>query len=266
MAVEFFLLAFFGALFFLIIIVRIVEPAYVLIFNKPLYLYWYPIPKKLKSGQRKILTNNFSFYNRLSAKRKVYFEHRVKSFVDYYQFIGKGNLEVTDEMKMLISGTYVMLTFGMRNYLVDLFKKIIIYPTQYYSTITNENHKGEYNPRMKAVVFSWEDFLSGHQSTNDNINLGLHEFSHVLHFHCMKSNDSSAVIFFDEFNEIVKYYQDIKLNKALTEKGYFRAYAFENQFEFLSVIIESYFETPDSFRKEFPRLFDNVSKMLNHTH
>lgn len=266
MAFEFFLLALFGALFLLILIVRIIEPTYVLIFNKPLYLYWYPFPKKIKPAQRRILVNNFSFYNRLSAKRKVYFEHRIQSFLDYYQFIGKGNMEVTDEMKMLISGTYIMLTFGMRNYLIDLFKKIIIYPTHYYSTITNENHKGEYNPRLKAVVFSWEDFLSGHQDSNDNINLGLHEFSHVLHFHCMKSNDSSAIIFFDEFNEIVKYYKDVQLNAILTEKGYFREYAYENQFEFLSVIIENYFESPDLFREEFPQLYDNVSKMLNHTH
>jgi hypothetical protein len=41
---------------------------------------------------------------------------------------------------MLIAGTYVMLTFGMRKYLITLFDKIIIYPSSYYSTV-NEAYK-----------------------------------------------------------------------------------------------------------------------------
>ena len=116
---------------------------------------------------------------------------------------------------------------------------------------------------MKAVVFSWEDFLLGHEATSDNINLGLHEFSHVLHFHCLKSNDPSAVIFYDEFNKVVKYYSDQYLNNELHEKGYFRLYAYENQFEFLSVVLEHFFETPHVFKKEHPELYENVYSMIN---
>ncbi len=258
-----YIIAFLAITFLIVLfIVRILEPAYVLIFNKPLYLHWYPIPKKLHSSQKLILQREFSFYRKLSDKRKSYFEHRVKSFLQNYQFIGK-EIAVTDEMKLVVAGTFVMLTFGMRNYLVELFQKVIIYPSSYYSTVTEDNHKGEYNPRMKAVVFSWEDFLLGHQITNNNINLGLHEFTHVLHFHALKSNDPSASIFFDEFNEIAKYYQDETLNKTLTEKGYFREYAYENQFEFLSVILEHFFETPHVFKKEFPELFERVKAMIN---
>jgi hypothetical protein len=64
-------------------------------------------------------------------------------------------------------------------------------------------------------------FLLGHTASNDNINLGLHEFSHVLHFHCLRSNDPSAIIFFDEFNEVINIIT-ILLNNELTEKEYFR--------------------------------------------
>ena len=240
----------------------VVEPAYVLAFNKPLYLHWYPIPKKLKSSQRLMLEKEFSFYRKLSNKRKAYFEHRVKSFIEYYQFLGK-DVHVSEEMKIIIAGTYVMLTFGMRYYLTPLFQKIIIYPSQYFSTITEQNHKGEYNPRLKAVVFSWQDFLLGHQTTNDNVNLGLHEFTHVLHFHAIKGKDPSASIFYDEFNEIAKYYNDARLSAELTERGYFRDYAYENQFEFLSVLLEHFFESPETFKKEFPELYERVKAMIN---
>ena len=253
----------FGTLFLLIFLFRVVEPGYVLLFNKPFYIYWYPFPKKLNANQIYVLENNFSFYRKLSAKRKVYFEHRVKAFVSNYQFVGK-DVVVSEQMQVLIAGTYVMLTFGMRNYLSNLFDKIIIYPTNYYSTLNDAYHKGEFNPRMKAIVFSWEDFLLGHSATTDNINLGLHEFSHVLHFHCLKKNDSSAVIFQDEFNEVVKYYSNPNLNNVLLQKGYFRLYAYENQFEFLSVLLEHFFETPHIFKKEHPELYANISAMINY--
>lgn len=262
MSIHLFISIFFGLLFFVIFIFRIVEPAYLLMFNKPLFIHWYPFPKKITTSQRLILENNFPFYKRLSVKKKVYFEHRLRVFIANYQFVGKG-LVVTEQMEVLIAGTYVMLTFGMRSYLVRLFDKIIIYPSSYFSTVNQQYHKGEFNPRLKTLVFSWEDFILGLESSNDNVNLGLHEFSHVLHFHCLKSKDPSAIVFYDEFNEVVKYYKDSALNRELREKGYFRLYAYENQFEFLSVILEHFFETPDVFKKTHPQLYTSVKRMIN---
>jgi hypothetical protein len=263
MLFPFFVLLLFGILFLIIVIFRIIEPAYMMVFNKPLYLYFYLFPKKLSINQKQILVNEFPFYKKLSNRKKIYFEHRVKGFINHYQFIGKEELLVTDEMKVIIAGTYIMLTFGMRDYLIDLFKTIIIYPSIYFSNRNQKYHKGEFNPIMKAVVFSWEDFVLGHRITNDNLNLGLHEFSHVLHFNCLKSNNPSAIIFYDEFNQVVKYFTDQNLNNELHEKGYFRLYAYENQFEFIAVILEHFFETPQIFKNEYPELYQNVSSMIN---
>jgi Mlc titration factor MtfA (ptsG expression regulator) len=106
-------------------------------------------------------------------------------------------------------------------------------------------------------------FLLGHLTSNDNINLGLHEFPHVLHFHCLESNDPSAIIFFDEFKEVIKYYTYPNLNRELKQKGYFRLYAHANQFEFLSVILEHFFETPRNFKTTHPELYAHIVKMIN---
>jgi Mlc titration factor MtfA (ptsG expression regulator) len=253
---------FFGVAFLLVIVFRIIEPAYLLMFNKPLFLFFYPILKRMDEGDKSILRKEFPFYANLSDKKKSYFEHRINCFIDHYNFEGK-DIVITHDMKLIIAGTYIMLTFGMRKYLVELFENIIIYPTSYFSVINDEYHKGEYNPRARAVVFSWEDFLSGHQ-TKDNINLGLHEFTHVLHFNSRKSSDPNAVIFFDEFTEIEKYFDDDFLRDQIQKKGYFRAYAYTNKFEFLAVILEHFFETPEIFKQEFPKLFAHVKTMINY--
>ncbi len=262
MVFQFFVVLVFAILAFQLIVFRIIEPAYVLAFKKPLFLHAYPLLKKLNSEQKAILEHNFPFYNRLNLKRKKYFEHRVKEFLSKYEFVGK-DIEITPLMQILIAGTYVMLTFGFRKYLIELFSRIVIYPSSYYSSSNDAYHKGEFNPRMKSIVFSWEDFVLGHETSNDNINLGLHEFAHALHFHCLKSNDPSAVIFYDEFNKSMNYYKDDSLNAELRSNGYFRLYAYQNQFEFLAVILEHFFETPAIFKKQHPELFKIIVKMIN---
>jgi hypothetical protein len=81
----------------------------------------------------------------------------VKEFIENYAVIGK-EVSVTEQMQTLIARTYVLLTFEMRNYLIRLFNKIIISQSSYCSTVNKEYHKGEFNPKMIVVVFSWEDF------------------------------------------------------------------------------------------------------------
>jgi Mlc titration factor MtfA (ptsG expression regulator) len=262
MSIQIFIAILIGMLFLGFLIFRVVEPMYLFVFNKPLFIHWYPFTKKLRSSQYQILRNEFPFYNKLSPKKKTYFEHRIIKFIAKDKFVGN-NVDITEQMQILIAGTYVLLTFGMRNYLVSIFDKIILYPSSYFSTLNQVHHKGEFNPKMKAVVFSWEDFIIGHSASNDNINLGLHEFSHVLHFHCLKSNDASAIIFFDEFNAVLRYYSDVALNNELNQKDYFRRYAYENQFEFLSVILEHFFETPNAFKNTHPELYAHVVAMIN---
>ncbi len=38
-------------------------------------------------------------------------------------------------------------------------------------------------------------------------------------------------------------------------------YAFENKYEFLAVITENYFETPELFQSKFPELFQLVNRL-----
>lgn len=247
------------------VFIVIVEPLYVFIFNKPLYIHWYPFPKKLIPAQKLILEQEFSFYQNLSGKRKHYFEHRVAAFIKKYQFTGKEDLVITDQIKVLVAATSVMLTFGMRFYLINVFDKIIIYPKPYFSTINQEYHKGEFNPRLKAIVFSWEDFLQGFRFGTDNLNLGLHEFAHALHFHGLKSRDQSSVVFSDAYLEIKDYLKQPDNLSHIVSSNYFRIYAYTNQMEFLAVVLEHFFETPQIFKKEFPELFEKVRIMINYT-
>lgn len=244
----------------------VIERVYGNIFGKPIYIHLYPFPKKLTPEQLKILAQEFIFYQRLSDKKKSYFEHRVAHFINKHEFIGREDFVVTNQVKVLISATSCMLTFGMRNYFYKALTRIIVYPKAYYSKTSGEYHKGEFNPMMRVIAFSWEDFYSGYNITNDNLNLGIHEFGHALHFQGLKKEDISAALFTEMYQEITKEVTHKANRDKLIQSDYFRVYAYTNQFEFLAVILEHYFETPLEFKQEFPQLYNKVSLMLNHKH
>jgi len=252
--------------FFFMFIMSVLDDISIALFHKPLYIHLYLNPKKISPEEASFLRQKFPFYQKLSEKHIVYFNHRLATFKETYQFIPREDFQINREMQTLVAGTYVMLTFGMRRYLINSFDKIIIYPEEYYSSHTEQYHKGEFNPRMKAVVFSWKDFIAGYEIGNDNLNLGIHEFSHVIHHHSLRSDDGSSLAFRKQHDHLLKEVNHPPNRQKLIDSEYFRIYAYTNHFEFISVIIEHYFETPNEFKMQFPELYENVSKMLNHKH
>ncbi|WNH11313.1 zinc-dependent peptidase [Thalassobellus suaedae] len=243
---------------------RLIEMGYVLKYKKPLYNHFYLYLRKLNDKQKRVLQHQFSFYKKLSIKEKKYFEHRVVSFIQDKDFISREGAIITEEQQVLISATAVMLTFGFRDFYIGLISKIVIYPEAFYSQTNDAYHKGEFNPKLKALVLSWKDFQEGYRINNDNLNLGIHEFTHAIHLNSIKERDVSSIIFKDSFKELsILLNSKDGLKERLTKSEYFRGYAYTNQFEFLAVVIENFIETPQDFRSEFPLIYSKIKQMLN---
>jgi Mlc titration factor MtfA (ptsG expression regulator) len=240
------------------------EMGYIIRKRKPLYVYNPFFLKKLNTVQKQILVNQFVFYKKLSSKHQRFFEHRVASFIKDKTFVGREEVVVTDEMKVLISSTAVMLTFGFRDFYIGLVSTIFIYPNEFYSSMNETYHKGEFNPKLETLVLSWKDFLQGYDIETDKINLGIHEFAHAIHLNSIKERDVSSTIFSDSFKELTDLLaKEENLRKTLTESRYFRDYAYTNQYEFLAVIIETFIESPSDFKSQFPEIYDKTKQMLN---
>ncbi|MBT8274222.1 MAG: zinc-dependent peptidase [Bacteroidia bacterium] len=243
---------------------RMFEMAFVMRNKKPLYRHFYIIKRKLSESQRQILERDFTFYSKLNAKEQAYFEHRVASFIKDKYFIGRDTIVVTDEMKVMLSATAIMLTFGFRDFYIGLINKIFIYPTEFYSQMNGDYHRGEFNPKLKALVISWEHFKKGFELATDNINLGIHEFAHAIHLNSMKERDVSSTIFEDSYKELIELISSQEhLRKELIATKYFRDYAFTNRFEFLAVMVETFIESPKELKGQFPQVYSKVQQMLN---
>ncbi|MEM9681591.1 MAG: zinc-dependent peptidase [Bacteroidota bacterium] len=232
--------------------------------HKPFFLnralFWYGLTDK----QERVLKQKFTFYNRLSPKEQRVFRHRVAKFLRDKEFITRDNLELTDEIRVLISATAMMLTFGFKDYLIDILSVVVVYPKPFYSKTNETYHKGEMNPKLGTIVFSWEDFEEGYDISNDNLNLGVHEFGHAIHLNSFSNDDISAMIFNNGFLALKTYLKDNEpIRQKLIKSKYFRAYAYTNQFEFVAVLMENFIETPQEFRTQFPEVYGYMKRMLN---
>lgn len=240
------------------------EQTYAEIYKKPFFVNFVLVTNSLTKSQRSVIKRSFSFYNKLSERERKLFEHRVLNFISVKNFVGRQELAITEEMKLLISATAVMLTFGFRKYNLPIINTILVYPESFKSVINDNMHKGEVNPKLGILALSWKDFLEGFDINNDNLNLGIHEFGHAVHLNSHMRSDVSSQIFIDNFKALKKYLKNNEMKRQqLVSAKYFRAYAYTNEFEFVAVLIECFFETPEEFRSNFPNLYQHIKDMLN---
>ena len=203
------------------------------------------------------------YYQKLSTRDRQRFHHRVRLFIRAKQFIPRGDLrQVTPEMIGLISGIAVMLTMGLPLITFPSFKRILIYPTDYYNKINRAYHKGEVNLRHGLIILSWEHFVKGVANTRDGINLGIHELAHALHFEDRMVNR--------EYNylhaSLLNYWSEhARAERAKIESGQdhlFRPYAATNDEEFFAIAVENFFERPQEFQDDLPKLYHILSNLL----
>ncbi|WP_339609398.1 zinc-dependent peptidase [uncultured Planktosalinus sp.] len=241
---------------------RVFEHHYTLYFDKPLLRHYF-VYRKLNTTQKSVLRSEFSFYNKLSKKHKRQFEHRVATFIKTKHFIGRDGFHVDDIQKVLISAVGCMLSFGRKNYNYGLIESVLVYPGEFYSKANDAYHKGEFNPKHKVLALSWEDFEKGYEITNDNLNLGIHEFMHAMQLEAMTGKDPDSARFMKHFKNILKRLTNQELKDKLDNTRFFRAYAFTNQYEFMAVLAEYFFESPTDLKQHFPELYKFKKKMLN---
>jgi Mlc titration factor MtfA (ptsG expression regulator) len=207
------------------------------------------------------LLHRFPYYDRLPDNLKRKFLLRVHRFISDKSFESRGGMEVTDEMKTWVAASAVQLTFGLNNYSLSHFSRIILYPEAYYNSRTDSMHMGEANTRG-IIVLSWQDLKEGYSSPSDNFNVGLHEMAHALELQLLLQGDYDSFFgnYYDKWNLIAQEeFENVESERA----SFFRKYAGTNKREFFAVCIEYFFESGEEFRERLPEIYYHLSVLLN---
>ena len=215
----------------------------------------------LSAKHKQFLHQNFTFYQKLPPKSKRIFEKRVAHFISSKKFVPREMQKVTWEMKVLISASAIQLTFGFPRVHLSFFRHILIYPDTFFSHANQQQHKGEVNPRVKAIVLSWKHFVEGYLKT-DGRNLGLHEMAHALRLENQVKNREYDFLDQELLEEweghAVRTMEEIKAG----EEVFFRDYGAVNNEEFFAVAVENFFARPTEFKDKHPMTYSTLCKLL----
>ena len=203
----------------------------------------------------------FQYYTTLSAPLKQRFVSRCLHFTEAKVIIGAEGFDVNNKVKAIVAASAVQLTMGLDTWDYDYFMHIIIHPKKFYNKPTQQHFKGETN-LQGYIKLSWLSFINGYKNSTDNINLGIHEFSHALRFNSIRGNEQdyyTKYFFLMWLGTAYEAHYHIKKGK----KTIFREYGGANINEFISVCFEHYFESPHQIKEAYPHLYYNTAILLN---
>ncbi len=215
----------------------------------------------LSAKHKVFLLKNFEFYRKLPSQSRKIFEKRAALFISSKKFIPRRMDHVTWEMKVLIAASAIQLTFGFPKVNLTFFRHILVYPDTFFSNSNQTHHKGEVNPKAKAIVLSWKHFVEGYLEP-DGRNLGLHEMAHALRLENRVMNEE-----YNFLSEQVLHEWELRAQHTMKEivegrESFFRKYGSANNEEFFAVAVENFFERPREFSKKHPLTYQTMCRLL----
>jgi MtfA peptidase len=217
---------------------------------------------QLNAGElHQFYASYFSYYNTLDNEWKTRFVSRCLQFISQKIITGAEGFVPDNKVKAIISASAVQLTLGLDPWNLDHFDTIIIHPSDFDNKQTGLKFKGETN-LAGFIRLSWKSFISGYKVGDDNINLGLHEFTHALRFNAFRGSEQDYFVehYFNRWLAAAnEAYSDIRKK----EETVFRKYGGTNINEFMSVCIEHFFESPEEIKAQYPFLYYSTAVLLN---
>lgn len=212
------------------------------------------------------ITKVFPVFIQLPHKFKLNFSKRILNFLNQYEFVIKENAPLTNAQKVAVAASYIKLTLGYKNYLINTFDKIVVYPTAQYFPHLDQTHTGHFNPKLNAVMLALDEFEHDIHFNNDGKDVALHEFTHALCFEMLQTYAKHPDA--DRFKKgfrLISEWMEVSQNKyQAVQTGFIRDYAFTDRLELVSVLIELFFEKEIIFKQHFPDLYVYVGGMIKH--
>jgi Mlc titration factor MtfA (ptsG expression regulator) len=216
------------------------------------------LERKVPAGWLDIIRQRFHFFERAEPDVQRRFVDQLRVFAHEKHFIGAGGLDVTEEMKVVISGAAVRLTLHLDVSYYDRLTEIVVYPHAYRHPHRTGVVLGEAQS-WGTVVLSWPAVLHGLDNPCDGHNTALHEFAHVLDRADGAFDGTPELRATEDYRpwaQVMTLHFDALRDGDETAARVLRDYGGKNEAEFFAVATESFFERPVRMKAETPELYD----------
>jgi MtfA peptidase len=235
-----------------------------------------PFPAKW----REILRLRVDHYRCLSGEERSRLEDLVQVFAAEKSFEALGGLELTDEMRLLVSAQACLLILGLHHDLYRKVESILIYPG---AVVRPERLLGRFVPDGQVargsvpllgeahmggpVILAWDEVRRGAYRPRRGVNVVYHEFAHKLDMldgaadgapplHDAAQYEAWARTCTEEYERLVRR----------TERGlasFLDPYGATDPAEFFAVATEHFFDTAVELRRRHRKLYDLLRGFYN---
>ena len=215
------------------------------------------LKQQLTDEQRKILSDCSALYNRLPSDLKTKLEGLMHVFLHEVAFEVKGFDKVTEVMRICVAAEACVLILGRGYESYFKLKRVKIWK----EPLKDERGEVAGWAGRRNVSLHWDAVLNGMKWGNDNYNVILHEFAHVLD----QADDAQAQsipvaegsVDRAKWEELLKHeYPRLKAAHKARRAHAIREYALSSEAEFFSCATESFFERPKELKKYNPESYD----------
>jgi len=216
-----------------------------------------------------MLQRSLAHYRWLDDHEQLLLHRAVQVLLAEKRWLGRGGLELSDDIKVTIAGQAALLLIGMEHDYYRNVTEILVYPAG-MRTGRERPRPGGVVDETEAVtlgeawvrgpvILSWRHALDGGRDPRDGRNVVYHEFAHKLDM--LDGSADGAPILADR-ERYQRWYRVMsaefeRLQRA-TERGrvtLLRSYGAESPAEFFAVAVEAFFERGDRLQGRHPELY-----------
>jgi MtfA peptidase len=230
----------------------------------------------LESSRIAILQKYVTIYTKLPQSLRQELHGHINLFLDEKVFIGREDLEVTDEMRVVVAGNACLLLLQGNKRRFSGFSSILIYPNTYQAidvqhegllVTEHSSHRAGESWVRGPIVLSWGDILSGSVDAEDGHNVVIHEFAHKLDEQSGHMNGLPVLRNESEYKEwrkvLSEEYEALHERVKHGENKVIDEYGTVSPAEFFAVASESFFEKPAQMKKRLPALYKQLQTFYN---
>jgi Mlc titration factor MtfA (ptsG expression regulator) len=209
------------------------------------------------------------FYQLLDDAERRRLHDILRVMVAEKQWTGAGDLEVTDEMRVLVAGQAALLILEIEHDYFERVEEIILFPSSYeasYRTyrdggvISEGAHNAGEAWYRGPVVLAWDGVRRGPEDPKDGHNLVLHEFAHKLDMLDGYVDGTPPLRGRGQYANWTRVMTEEfeRLQKAARRGGrsLLDAYGATNEAEFFAVATETFFEKGVHLRRKHEALYN----------
>jgi len=209
---------------------------------------WAVLARPFPEAWREFLESRCDHYDRLPDVLRRRFEDDVRFLIAEKRITGV-QVPVTDELRLLVAASAVILSLGWPDYEWDQLTEVLLYPDDFDRDFRFGGHEyvGQTHP-WGTVILSVPALEESFEDPDDGYHVGLHEFAHLLdmdHTHFDGIPVGLDAVRSREWEALM----DKEMERLRHHKSVLDPYGANDPVEFLAVAVEAFFEMPLLVRK-----------------